>query len=180
MNEPYEGAPDTFALPTSLRIHGLGFLLINAYVILSGDSVLVDTSIGMEQDAFLKAPTSIIDPSEVRWIWLTHDDLNHCRNLQQIMELAPKATLATHPLCPLRMTTSWPVPLERVQVLSAGESIRVGDRELMPIRLPLFDNPLTVRLHDGKTGALFSADSFGGFVPREEKAASGYREEELA
>lgn len=33
------------------------------------------------------------------------------------------------------------------------------------MRPPLFDSPATSALYDGKSGILFSADSFGSFIP---------------
>lgn len=179
MNEPYEVARDTFALPTFLPIPGVGFLPINAFVILSEEPVLVDTGIGMEEEDFMKALRSVVDPAELKWIWLTHDDLDHTGSLRRIMELSPEAKLATHAFSALRIATSWQVPLRQVRALTLGESIGVGDRELTPVRPPLFDNPLSTGIHDKKSGALFSVDAFGALLSREEKDIAAFQEKEL-
>lgn len=71
---------------------------------------------------------SIIDPAEIRWVWLTHDDADHTGNLERVMSLAPAARLTTHGLGALRMATWWPVPFDRVCALRPGDRVDVGDR----------------------------------------------------
>jgi flavorubredoxin len=63
----------------------------------------------------------------------------------------------------MRMSTVWPVPMHRTYWLNSGESISAGDRTLMAVRPPLFDNPTTIGVFDSKAQALFSADCFGAF-----------------
>jgi hypothetical protein len=47
---------------------------VNAFVIKAAEPVLVDTGMGIESDEFMKALESIIDPLDLKWVWLTHDD----------------------------------------------------------------------------------------------------------
>ena len=179
MNEPYEAAPGIFVLPAFLNVPGVGFLVANSFVILSEEPVLVDTGIGIEREEFVKALKSVIDPSELKWVWLTHDDADHTGSIQRIMEISPKAKLATHALSAIRMFTWWPVPLRRVYALSLGDSIDVGDRKLTAFRPPLFDNPVSIGIHDEKSGALFCVDAFGALLPREEKDLANFEEKEV-
>jgi flavorubredoxin len=180
MNEPYNAAPDISVLPTFFRVPGMGVLPINAFVILSEEPVLVDAGIECEKEDFMKALKSIIDPSDLKWIWLTHDDLDHTGNIKRIMELSPKAKLVTHAFSAFRLSTAWSLPWRRVQALSLGEGLNVGDRILTPIRPPLFDNPMSTGIYDEKSSAFFSVDSFGALLGREEKDAAAFREKELA
>lgn len=180
MNKPYRVDSETYVLPTYLHVPGVGVLAINAFVVLGEEPVLVDTGIGREQQDFMQALKSIIDPADLRWIWLTHDDMDHIGSLRQLMGAAPKAKLATHALCALRMSTSWPVPLERVHAISLNENIDVGGRKLIPIRPPLFDSPFSIGFHDEKSGNLFSVDAFGAFLPREETDIANCSEKELS
>ena len=57
------------------------------------------------------------------------------------------------------------LPLERMRWLNVGESIDVGDRELVMVRPPMFDSPATRGLFDTRTGMLWAADSFGAAFP---------------
>jgi flavorubredoxin len=179
MNEPYEAAPDIFVLPTFLSVPGVGFLPVNSFVILSEEPVLVDTGLGIEQEGFIKALKSVIEPIDLKWIWLTHDDADHTGSIQRIMEISPKAKLATHALSALRMFTWWPVPLRRVHALRLGDSIDCGDRKLTAFRPPLFDSPLSTGIHDEKSGAVFCVDAFGAILAREEKDLANLEEKEV-
>jgi len=62
----------------------MGFLPVNAFVIKAREPVLVDTGMGIESDAFMKALESIIDPQDLRWVWLTHDDADHTGSIQKV------------------------------------------------------------------------------------------------
>jgi len=165
MDAPYQAAPDVHVLPHNLPLPGVGFLPVNAYVLLAEEPVLIDTGMAADGDEFIDALTSIIDPGKLRWVWLTHDDADHTGNIQRVLELAPQARLATHAFCALRMSSWWPVPLDRVHAIRAGDRIPVGDRTLLAVPPPVYDNPMSTGLLDEATGALFSVDSFGAFVP---------------
>ena len=143
----------------------MGTLPINAYVLLAEQPVLVDTGVAVDRADFLAALSSIVDPSALRWVWLTHDDADHTGNIEAVMELAPDATLVTPAFAALRMATWWPVPLNRVHAIRPGDELDVGDRRLRALQPPLFDNPLSTGFVDGKTGALFSVDAFGALLP---------------
>jgi flavorubredoxin len=116
-------------------------------------------------DDFMQALASVIDPRDLRWVWVTHDDADHTGNLQRVLGAAPEARLAAFSLGVLRMSTAWDVPLHRVNWLNPGDSISAGDRTLTAVRPPLFDNPTTIGLYDDRSRAFFSADCFGAVIP---------------
>ncbi|RJQ48328.1 MAG: MBL fold metallo-hydrolase [Nitrospiraceae bacterium] len=47
------------------------------FVIKAREPVLVDRGMGIDSEEFMKALESIIDPKDLRWVWLTHDDADH-------------------------------------------------------------------------------------------------------
>src|SRR4051812_46537766 len=143
MNQPFKATDDVHVLPTDLVVPGVGTIPVYSYVLLSREPVLIDTGLGIDSPAFVDALRSVIDPAELRWIWLTHDDSDHTGSLQTLMELAPNAKLATHGLGALRMSTWFPLPLDRVHALALGDQLDVGDRTLRAVRPPTFDNPMT-------------------------------------
>lgn len=165
MEATYKPTADVHVLPTSLSLPGVGVLTINAFVLLAEEPVLVDAGIGVDGPAFVEALGGIVDPADLRWIWLTHDDADHTGSLQRVMELAPQARLVTHAFGALRQGTAWPVPLDRVRAIRVGDTLDVGDRTLTAVRPPLFDNPMSTGIVDGRTGALFSVDAFGAILP---------------
>ena len=180
MDAPYQPSADVHVLPTSLPLPGAGVLTVNAYVLHSEEPVLIDTGIGLDRDGFIDALGSVIDPAALRWVWLTHDDADHTGSIERVLELAPKARLVTHAMSALRMATWWQVPLHQVHAIRAGDRLPVGDRTLVAVVPPLFDNPTTLGVLDEATGTLFSADSFGGLLPEPAQDASDVPPEALA
>jgi glyoxylase-like metal-dependent hydrolase (beta-lactamase superfamily II) len=165
MDRPYAASADVHVLPTHLPIPGAGVLPINAFVLHAEEPVLVDAGLAVETDDFVEALASVIDPASIRWIWLTHDDADHTGSVQRAMELAPEARLVCHGLTAMRMSSWWPVPLDRVHAIRPGDRLPVGDRTLRAVAPPLFDNPMSTGFLDEATGALFSVDSFGAILP---------------
>ena len=180
MDSPYQGSADVHVLPTNLSLPGVGVLPINAYLLMAEEPVLIDSGVAIDGDEFMDAVSSIIDLEQLRWVWLTHDDADHTGNIQRIMEAAPNAKLVTHAFAALRMSTWWPVPMERVHAIRAGDEIRLGDRTLTAIAPPLFDNPMSLGVLDRYSGALFTVDAFGALLPEPTRDASDVSPEALA
>jgi glyoxylase-like metal-dependent hydrolase (beta-lactamase superfamily II) len=176
----YQGAPDVHVFPAYLSLPGIGVLPVNAYLLMAEEPVLIDSGIGFDGDDFIAAVRSIIDPQELKWVWLTHDDADHTGSIQRIMELAPNAKLVTHGLSALRMATWWPVPMDRVHAIRFNDEIHVGDRTLTAVAPPLFDNPMSIGVLDRSTGALFSVDAFGAILPEPTNDVSDVPPEALA
>lgn len=180
MDKPIQAMADVEILPAHFPIPGAGFLAVNAFVIKSREPVLVDTGMGIDSEAFMKALSTVIDPADLKWVWLTHDDADHTGNLQQVLEAAPGARLVANALAVLRMSTAWNVPMDRVYWLNPGESISAGDRKLTAVRPPLFDNPTTVGIFDDKSKVYFSADCFGAVIPSPAQSTDDIPEKVLA
>jgi ODP family beta lactamase len=180
MEKPYSAMPDIEILPAHFPIPGMGFLAVNAFVIKAREPVLVDTGMGIDSDEFMKALESVVDPKDLKWIWLTHDDVDHTGNVQKVLEVASNARLAANSLAVLRMSTAWPVPMDRVYWLNSGDSISAGDRKLTAVRPPMFDNPTTIGIYDSKSEAFFSADCFGAILPSPAYHADDLAEGDLA
>jgi glyoxylase-like metal-dependent hydrolase (beta-lactamase superfamily II) len=179
MDQPYQAGPDIWVLPTHLHAPGMGNLIINAYVLLAEQPVLIDSGIGTDSADFVAALESIVPLRDLKWIWLTHDDADHTGSIQKIVEAAPQARLATPALAAMRMSTWWPVPFDRVFALALDTKLDVGDRKLRAIRPPTFDNPMSTGIFDEKTGTLFSVDAFGAILPEVTDNAADIPEADL-
>ena len=155
---------DVTVLNDHLPVPGIGFLAVNAFVLHATEPVVVDTGLSLPDRGFMDALGSVIDPQDVRWIWLTHPDRDHTGALFELLEAAPRARLITTFLAAGIMSTYRPLPMDRVFLLNPGQSIDVGDRTLTGFRPPLFDNPATVGFYDQSTGVCFSSDCFGAPV----------------
>jgi hypothetical protein len=144
MQEPVQVAKDTWLLPTPFAIPGMGVLYVNAMVITGEEPVLVDTGPPVMREDYLRTAFSLVDPVDVRWIFLSHDDRDHSGNLMQVLELCPNARLVTNFVGVGRMGEEWALPMPRIHFANNGDRFHAGDRELVAIRPPFFDSPLAV------------------------------------
>ena len=117
--------------------------------------------------------STVMDPADVRWIWLTHPDRDHTGGLFELLDAAPQARLITTFLGAGLMSTERPLPLHRLYLLNPGQQLDVGDRTLHAFRPPLFDSPATVGFYDDRSRTSFSSDCFGAPLATAELAAAG-------
>ena len=68
---------DVTVLHDYLEVPGIGFLNVNAFVLSGREPVVIDTGLGLPDRDFVATLGSVIDPTDVRWIWLTHPDRDH-------------------------------------------------------------------------------------------------------
>ena len=180
MEKPHHAAPDTVVLPTFHPVPGIGVLPVNAFVIKAKEPVLVDTGLGEDRGKFMEALESILDPRELKWIWLSHDDSDHTGSLRDVLAAAPDARLIVNFIGASRMGADWPVPMDRVYFLNPGETIDAGDRTLTAFRPPLYDAPGVNGIYDDKSKAFFSIDSFGAIIPAGVEDAADVPKDDLA
>ena len=169
----YRTGQDVTVLNDHLEVPGIGFLPINAYLLHAREPVVVDTGPGLPDRDFVRALAAVIDPPDVRWIWLTHPDRDHTGGLFDLLDAAPHARVVTTFLGVGIMSTERPLPLDRVYLLNPGQLLTVGDRRLHAFRPPLFDSPATVGFYDDRSRTCFSSDCFGAPLPTVELARTG-------
>jgi len=157
----HRATDDVTVLHDRAEIPGLGVLPVNTFVLHSEQPVVVDTGLSTSDKDFVDQLARVIDPADVRWIWLTHPDRDHTGGLFRLLEAAPQARLVTTFVGVGILGCQWDVPLDRVFLLNPGQDLDVGDRKLSCLRPPLFDSPVTTGFLDRATGALFSSDCFG-------------------
>jgi len=163
--EPYRIADETFVIPWALEAPPVGHFHMNSMVIRGAEPVLVDTGAPAVRAQWLEAAWSIVDPLDVRWVFLTHDDRDHSGNLLPILAACPNATLLTTWSSIGRMAEEWETPINRCRFVNDGDTVDVGDRTLVAMRPPLYDNPTTRGLFDAKTSVAWAVDTFATNVP---------------
>jgi flavorubredoxin len=173
--ETYQAAPDIDVLRAYFPIPGLGIIPVNAFVLKAAQPVLVDTGLVPLSDEFMEKLSSVIDPGDLRWLWLTHTDQDHIGSLWRVLEAAPRIRIITTYLGVGKMSLFAPLPMDRIYLLNPGQSISIGDRILTAIKPPSYDALETTGFYDPKTEAFFSSDCFGALMPEpvEDPAAMG-------
>jgi flavorubredoxin len=163
--EPVLIAPETFLIP-NLAPAGEFLLPVNSMVIRGAEPVIVDTGAPVHRELWLEKVFSVVEPEDVRWIFLSHDDGDHTGGLLDALELAPNATLVTNFFSVERLALEKPgLPLERMRWIEPGGSFDAGDRTLHLFRPPIFDGPTTRGLYDPTTAAMWIVDTFACLTP---------------
>ena len=175
----YEAGPGIEVLASEFPIPGMGLVPINAFVFKGTEPILVDTGAGVQSADFMATLRSVIDPSELRWLWLSHTDFDHIGSLHQLLDENPRLRVITTFVGVGIMALAAPLPMERVYFLNPGEKLTIGDRTLTAVKPPSFDNPVTTGFFDDKSGAFFCVDCFGALLQSVPETAGDLTEEEL-
>ncbi len=163
---PLKVADDTYLIQQTQQASiGPLWVYLNSLVIKGREPVIVDTGTPANREQWLKDVFSIVDPGDVKWIFLSHDDVDHAGNLAEVMEACPNAKLVTTWFMTERHTNAFDFPLDRCIWVNDGDSWSAGDRTLTALTPPLFDSPVTRGLYDDRTGVYWAVDSFATPLP---------------
>ncbi|MEI2696899.1 MAG: MBL fold metallo-hydrolase [Microthrixaceae bacterium] len=167
-HQPMEIAPETFVIQAT---QGEGTapqaVHMNSMLIRGSEPVVVDTGCPAHREQYLEDLFSLVDPQDVRWVFISHDDVDHYGNLHEVMDACPNATLvATWFLCERLAGDRLDVAPTRWRWVGDGESFEAGDRTLTALRPPLYDSPTTRGLYDHSSGVYWASDCFATPVER--------------
>ena len=140
-------------------------VFLNSMVIRGAEPVIVDTGTPANRKQWLEDVFALVEPNDVRWIFLSHDDVDHTGNLDEALATCPNAKVVCNWAMIERHTNCFEFPLDRCRWIVDGESFDVGDRTLHAIRPPVFDSPTTRGLYDPTTKVFWSVDTFATPLP---------------
>ena len=141
------------------------FVYLNSLVILGAEPMIVDTGTIANREQWLKDVFSLVEPENVRWIFLSHDDVDHTGNLDETLSACPNAQLVCNWAMIERHTNCFDFPLPRCRWIMDGDTLDIGDRTLVAMRPPVYDSPTTRGLFDPMTGVYWAVDSFATPLP---------------
>lgn len=144
----------------------------NSLVIAGEEPVIVDTGALGNRQRWLDDVFSIVEPGDVRWVFISHDDHDHLGNIEPVMANCPNATLVLDWLMVQRTSSLYRLPLTRMRWINAGDHFTVGDRTLVALQPPTYDAPATRGLFDTKSRVYWASNSFGTLVPNHVDHAS--------
>jgi hypothetical protein len=142
-----------------------GFVYLNSLVIRGSEPILVDTGAAVHRTEWQNDVFGLVDPVDVRWVFISHEDADHVGNIPLLLELCPQATFVADFLSFMKIGVLYGLPPDRARWLNPGESLRAGDRLLTAFRPPLLDSASTRGLIDTSSGIMWTADSFAGPTP---------------
>ena len=161
---PVKVGPDTYLIPNLAPADPGTFVPVNSMVILGKEPIIVDTGAPVHREHWLEQVYGLVDPEDIRWIFLSHEDGDHTGSLDQVLDAAPRATLVMNMFSTERLALERPVRLERMIWRDHGEHFDTADRRLRLVLPPIFDGPATRGLYDEKTGVLWAVDSFAALT----------------
>ena len=141
------------------------FVYLNSMVILGEEPMIVDTGTPANRKQWLEDVFALVEPEDVQWVFLSHDDVDHTGNLDEVMSACPNAKLVCNWAMVERHTNCFDFPLERCRWVMDGESFDIGDRTLHAVRPPVYDSPTTRGLFDPTTGVYWAVDTFATPLP---------------
>ncbi len=165
LHEPYRIARDTWVIPETVPAAPGTVIPVNSMVIAGAEPIIVDTGNALSREPWLSAAFSVVDPADVRWVFLSHDDHDHVGNLLPVLEACPQATLVTNWFTVERLVRAMELPLERMRWVNEGETFDAGDRTLVAKVPPVWDSPTTRGLFDPTTGVYWAVDAFACLLP---------------
>lgn len=177
--EPQKVTSDIRVIPSFFPAPGLGVLPVNAFLLGSKEPVLVDAGLASTSDGFIEALGTMVDLVDLKWLWLTHMDMDHTGSLWPLLKAAPGLKVVTTFLGMGKMRYYRLLPPNRVHLLNPGQSLDVGDRKLKAVKPPTYDAPETTGLFDPVSEALFSVDCFGAILTEPALSADALPPDEL-
>jgi flavorubredoxin len=163
---PEQIAPGTWVVHSVQEATGAPLsVYLNSMVITGKEPVIVDTGTIANRTQWLEDVFGIVEPDDVRWVYLSHDDVDHTGNLSLVMERCPNATIVGNWAIIERHSNAFDFPLDRCRWVDNGESFDVGDRTLRAVRPPVWDAPTTRGLFDESTGVYWGVDAFASPMP---------------
>ena len=141
------------------------FVYLNSMVIKGKEPVIVDTGTIANRAQWLEDVFSLVEPEDVRWIFLSHDDVDHTGNLDETLTACPNAQVVCNWAMVERHTNCFDFPLDRCRWVMHQESLDIGDRTLQAVRPPVYDSPTTRGLFDPTTGIYWSSDTWATPLP---------------
>ena len=123
-------APETWLIPNLVPAGDGLFLSVNSMVIRGAEPVIVDTGAPVHEELWREKVFSLVEPGDVRWIFLSHDDGDHTGGLLDALARCPNATLVTNFFSVERLALEKPplLPLDDPLLLPG---IKVGRRDFM-------------------------------------------------
>lgn len=161
MSRSYQISSEAFVIPQDLPVPGLGKLPVNAMVLRGKEPMILDTLAIVHRDYFLEEVFNIVEPEDVRWLFLSHEDRDHSGSIMEVLARCPNAKLVTNFLGLGKLHEEFDFDPRRIHILNDGGTLDIGDRTVAAIRPPLYDSSATTGIWDPKSEIYYGADCFG-------------------
>ncbi|MFH1120990.1 MAG: FprA family A-type flavoprotein [Bacteroidota bacterium] len=132
----------------------------NSYFIDAEKKAVIDTTKNKFCDAFLDKIKSVCDPATIEFIVLNHTEPDHSGTLDDLLKLAPKATVVGSGNAIRYLKDMLGHDFKHQQVKD-GDTLSLGNKTLKFIGAPNLHWPDTIYTYLPEDKLLFTCDSFG-------------------
>jgi flavorubredoxin len=157
----YKVSDEAYVIPETLPALGVGKLPVNGMVLMGKEPMILDTLAFVHREVFLEEVFNIVEPEDVKWLFISHEDRDHSGSIMQVLERCPNAKLVTNFLGLAKLGEEFTIDPYRAHILNDGDSLDIGDRTITAIRPPLYDSSATCGIWDPKSEIYYAADCFG-------------------
>jgi len=139
----------------------------NSYFINAEKKAVVETTKAKFWDAWLAKIKAVTNPSEIEYIILDHTEPDHSGNLENLLNLAPGATVVGSGNAIRYLEDIVSIPFKSIKVKD-GDTLDLGNKTLKFISAPNLHWPDSIYTWLVEDGVLFTCDSFGAHFCTEE------------
>ncbi len=132
----------------------------NSYFINAEKKAVVETTKARFRDTWLEKVKTVTEPSEIEYIILNHTEPDHSGNLENLLRLAPEATVVGSGNALRYLADIVPIPFKSMKVKD-GDILDLGNKTLKFISAPNLHWPDTMYTWLEEDKVLFTCDSFG-------------------
>ena len=136
----------------------------NSYVILDEKIAVLDTVDADFKDEWIKKIENVLDGRTPDYLIVQHMEPDHSANILAFVNAYPNVTLVSSQKSFLMMKNYFGTDFANNRlVVGDGDTLSLGERELIFISAPMVHWPEVIVTYDKKDKILFSADGFGKF-----------------
>ncbi len=139
----------------------------NSYFINAEKKAIVETTKARFRDTWLEKVKAVTDPSEIKYIILDHTEPDHSGNLEDLLKLAPDATVVGSGNAIRYLEDIVSIPFRSMKVRD-GDTLDLGNKTLKFISAPNLHWPDSIYTWLEEDRVLFTCDSFGAHFCSEE------------
>jgi len=135
----------------------------NSYFLFDERNVLIDTADPRKTEKLFEALEKL-NVKKIDYIVSNHSEQDHSGSLPELINKFPEAKIVVSEKGKKFLTSLLLIPEEKFLVIKNGDSLSIGEKNLMFIEAPWVHWPETILTYEGKNKVLFSCDLFGSHL----------------
>lgn len=134
----------------------------NSYLIRDEKKVVIDLTRAIKGDEYFAQVDEVMPLSEIDYVILNHMEPDHSGLIRTLRRISPRVTIIGSAKTKTMLEDFFSIRSD-VRVVSDGETLSLGKRELQFFMTPFLHWPETMMTYDATDRILFSCDAFGGY-----------------